>query len=225
MLTTEVRGLASTIERMKRAPARVKEANFAGIKKASFIVYRALRQELSSPAADDPFWGKLGGRPGLAIRTGKTRNRLSPGGHVLRYGDSAVAAVGSPDEHVRRAELGGVVNGSPFLRIPTREAQTPGGVDRNPGSVRGIAGYFVIRSHAGRLWIASNTGVGGGIGPATRGSRGTQRLTLLYLLVRSVRIRPRTIFARTTARVTPVIKATLGTEISAVVREANGAAV
>lgn len=212
MMGVTVVGADKVRGNVARANMRLKTAQEVGVKRASILVSRALREELSEPAASDPFWGKVGAKgDGLSVRSGSTRARISPGGTVIRRGNTVMAAVGSPDEHMQRHESGGTFGGSSprgFHRIPTAAAQTAAGVDRYKGqSIRDIAGAFLVKTLGGKLWAA-----------VTNGSRS---LTLLYLLVRSITLKPRRIFARTREKVRPQVSAALSLEVSSVVREAN----
>lgn len=176
--------------------------------KGSLLVRKLLGKRLTGRAPSDPFWGK--GSPSgafLGSRTGGTRGRLSPGGVAIKVAGRWQAAVGSPDAHMAMHETGGTIQGRQFLRIPTAAAQTAGGQDRNAGrSIRNVPGLFLFRSEAGKLWAAV---------------READRLTLLYLLVRSVTLRGRGIFAATEREARPQIAALGNAEVRIVTARAN----
>lgn len=209
----------SGVERVKgnvdRAKMRLKTAQEVGVKRASVLVSRMLREEMTQPARTDSFWGKQGAQGlGLAVRSGHTRASVTGGGQIMRIGDRVMAAVGSPEQHLLDHENGGTFGGkSPrgFHRIPTREAQTAAGVDRYAGaSIRDIPGSFLLRSLGGKLWAAVRAG----------GAK-SQRVRLLYLLVRSITLKPRKIFARVSAKAAPQVVGGMRLEVAQVVAEAN----
>lgn len=211
MIGVSVKGVEHVRGNLTRARTGVRTAQERGVAKASVLVSRLLREELTGKAGSSAFWGKTGAQGNqLAVRSGKTRASITPGGNVIRIGDNVVAAVGSGEESLKRHESGGTFNGtSPggYFRIPTREAQTGAGVDRNAGqSIRNIAGAFLVRTMSGRLWAAIAKG---------------KSLVLLYLLVKSITLRPRHIFQRTRAKAQPQCVALIGNAVSVVVVEAN----
>ncbi len=176
---------------------------------ASLLIRKALTAELSSKPKRSAFWGVMGGSPGLAVRTGRTRARLSPGGRVYRVGKEIIAAVGSPDQHVLDAEEGGTFTTSGFFRIPTAAAQTRAGVDRWAGmSIRNIPGAFLRRSKSGKLWA---------YWPKPDGD-GVERL---YLLVKSVNRAARHIFARVTKETRDDVVRQVGRGVALQVQRAN----
>lgn len=182
-----------------------------GVARASVQVHAALKLQLSGTGTSDPFFGRRGAvSPLLGVRTGATRARLSPGGRVYRRGNDIFSAVGSPDAHVVAHDEGATITGNPYLRIPLAAAQTPAGQDRNVGhSVRGLPGLFVIKSRAGNLFLVRRVGKRG-------------RLEFLYLLKRSVTLKPRHMFEVVAARMQPVVEASVGGQVSASVRRASG---
>jgi hypothetical protein len=211
MIGVTVAGVEHVRGNLARARTGVRTAQERGVARASVLVSRMLREELTGQAGSHAFWGKTGAKDGkLAVRTGHTRASITPGGNVIRVGDNVVAAVGSGSESLKRHEAGGTFRGtSPggYFRVPTREAQTAAGVDRWMGmSIRNIPGAFLLRTHAGRLWAAVGT---------------KNRLTLLYLLVKSITLAPRRIFQRTRTKAQPQCAALVGNAVSLVVREAN----
>lgn len=211
MISIQAIGAEAVAARLQKLGAEAIEAERQMVVKGSILLRRALVARMSARAPVDSFWGK--GSPSgdfIGARTGQTRARLSPGGLAIRTTSGWTAAVGSPDEHVRFMEKGGRIQGRQFLRIPTAAAQTAGGQDRNAGrSIRNIPGAFLLRSKAGRLWAA--TAEGG-------------KLTLLYLLVRSVNVRARNLFGATQKEIEPEIAALGHAEIRTIVRAAHGTA-
>lgn len=184
------------------------------IRRASFLVRSKLLRELNDPPRRDPFWGVMGGRTGLSVRTGHTRQRISPGGQIYRRGNTITTAVGSPDQHVLDLEEGGTFSaGGGFFRIPTAAAQTAEGADRWAGqSIRNIPGAHLYRNPISRkLWAYQ----------VPPGGLGGAKHVLLYLLVRSVHRRGRHIFARVTAEATPEVERDLGGTVSMQVTKAN----
>ena len=212
MIGIAVHGAEQTIARLKGAERGIPDARDRGVRAASIRLHQELKAALSGTGGSGGFWGKTGA-PGatLGVRSGHTRDRLSPGGRVLRVGDVAISAVGSPDKHVRFAEEGGTIAGHPYLRIPTGAAQTAGGTDINLGrSVRGLPGYRLIRTAAGKLWIVRDRG----------GSR-SARIEFMYLLVRSTQQRGRRLFATVREKIEPIAAALVGRQVSLEVEKAN----
>lgn len=211
MIATKIIGVDRVLAKLERAGVEMDRAEMNTVRQGSIILRRALVQHLSGRAPSDPFWGK--GSPSgafMGARTGQSRSRLSPGGLAVKQGNRWSAAVGSPDKHVAFQEQGGTIQGRQFLRIPTRAAQTAGGMDRNAGrSIRDIPGSFLMRSRAGNLWAAVR-------------ASGDSVPTLLYMLVRSVTQRARGIFATVRREIEPQIAALGRVEVAAVVRHANG---
>lgn len=212
MIGVSVKGVEHVRGNLTRARAGVRTAQERGVVRSSLLVSRMLKLELSEPGGSDPFWGKTGSRGnGLAVRTGHTRAGITPGGNIIRIGDNVVAAVGSASQALKRHEAGGTFAGtSPagYARIPTGAAKTAAGVDRNAGrSIRAIAGAFLRKSKSGKLWAAIRSSTGG--------------LTLLYLLVKSITLKPRHIFQRTRDKAAPQVTALVGNAVSLVVQQAN----
>jgi len=179
------------------------------VRVAGAIVHRKVVERMSDPGTSHPFWGRGGGiGDRLAARSGGSRARITPGTQVYRVGDTVSTVVGSPDQHIGFLEEGGTVYGRPYLRVPTAAAKTAQGVDRFAGrSIREIAGAFLQRSRRGILWAMR--AVGG------------RAVELLYMLVRSVRIRGRHVFARARADAEPEIARVSNGAVAAVVRKAN----
>lgn len=240
MIGLSVKGADTVAARLRAARQGVLTAQEAGVRRATVLVERALKLELSHKAESDTFWGKKGAADdGLAVRTGRTRAGITGGGTSYRVGDRVVGAVGSRDRHLVDHETGATVRGtSPkgFARIPTAAAQTGAGVDRNAGrSIRDIPGAFLFRSHTGTLWAAVRT-----FGSGAKQIRGKDRraaflsaqaghigaykggLMLLYLLVKSVRLRARHIFARVRREQEPRATEAMRSEVVLVVQQANG---
>jgi hypothetical protein len=205
-----VRGLSECERNLRNGASAAKVASQRSVARAGLLVLRELKQRMSGPAKMDPFWGRVGA-PGdfMGARTGGTRNRLQ-GGNVMGSGDSYWTAIGSPDKYVRTAEEGGPLSTSGFFRIPTAAAQTASGVDRLAGqSIRGRAGFRLVRTKAGNLW---------GIFESARKS------TFMYLFKKRITIRGHHVFARTRADAEPKVRSIAGLEVQTVVRVGNGGA-
>lgn len=211
MIGLTVRGADKVATGLRAARAGVLTAQERGVRRATVLVERALKLELSHKGEVDAFWGKRGAPgDGLAVRSGRTRASITGGGTSYRVGDRVVGAVGSRDRHLVDHEGGATVRGtSPkgFARIPTAAAQTGAGVDRNAGrSILAIPGAFLFTSKTGRLWAAVSQ---------------NKRLVLLYLLVKSFTLRPRRIFARVRREQEPHATEAMRAEVSLVVQKAN----
>lgn len=210
MIGVAVAGADAVARRLREAESNLGRATERFVRSASLLARRKLVERMSWPGSRHPFWGKVASPlPYLTARSGQTRARLSPGGLLFRSGDRVSSAVGSPDPHVALAERGGTIQGKRYLRIPTAAMQTAAGVDRLSGtSARTLASAFIFRSKAGNLWIAARDRA--------------KRLSLLYLLVESVRIRRRPIFALVTDEVNAATAADARAQVAAVVAKANG---
>lgn len=213
MIGVQVVGLDQAIGRIRRFGSEIDKAEREQARRGSIQARRLLVARMSRPAPVHPFWGK--GSPAgnyLGARTGQSRQRISPGGIVVRTAGGYQAAVGSPDRHIAFAEEGGTISGGKLKRIPTAAAQTPGGADRFAGrSIRDIPGAFLIRSQAGKLWAVQ-----------PQGGAKSGRLTFLYLLVPSVKQRGRHLFRETARDLNHAAVASAQPEVARVVRRANG---
>ena len=213
MIALNVTGVEHVRENLSKAAKNTLLAQESGIKRASILISRELKEHaLSEQGGHHPFWGTTGSRgDGLSARTGKTRASITGGGQIYRVGSIVSATIGSPDKHLKQHEEGGKFDGgSPrgFFRIPTAEAQTGAGADKYAGqSIREIAGAFLVRTMGGRLFAAV--------------SRGKNRIAFLYMLVRHINLKPRHIFARTRAKMQPAVVAVMYGEVSVVVQQAN----
>jgi hypothetical protein len=212
MIGVSVKGAEKALRNIAGAAKSVRVESERAMRASVLLVRRMLALEMTGSENRDAFWGKKGAAGNkLSVRSGKTRASLAPGTRVYRTGSTLVGVVGSAEKHLVLHEDGGLIHGtSPkgYLRIPTRAAQTPAGVDRYAGrSIRDIPGAFLLKSKAGNHWAA------------IRKAGGT--LSLLYLLKKSARIRPRRIFARTRDSARPqVLELTRGA-IRTVVQKAN----
>lgn len=209
-------GLPRTASNLARAANDLPNDTSRSLQRSALLLQRMLRARVSAPAGRHPFWGKSSPfGAALGGRSGKTRQRISVG-PLLKLpsflGSQMSVAVGSEDRHLAFHEKGGTITGSPYLRIPTAAAQTAAGVDINQGrSVRGVAGYRIIKSKAGNLWIVRELG-----------GANTRRLEFMYLLKRSVRMRPRMIFAVSKMEVEPLANRDANLTVGEVTRRANG---
>jgi hypothetical protein len=211
-----VRGLSECERNLRAASAQANIASQRSVAAAGMLVLRELKQRLSGTPGQSAFWGRTGGQGDtLGARTGGTRNRLQ-GGRVMGSGGSYWTAVGSPDQHVKRAEEGGTLSTSGFFRIPTAAAQTGAGVDRLAGqSIKGQPGFRLIRSKAGKLWGVKENYTKGGF---------FKSMTLMYLFVKRISLRGRHVFAQTRAAAEPKVRAIAGLEVQTIVRVGNGRA-
>jgi hypothetical protein len=215
MIGVEVRGLQQVLGRLERAQKNIDAGERRLVQQGSFQARRRLVGHLSArTAGSDPFWGPKSpaAGPWMRSRSGQTRARLSPGGVVLKTPVGYQAAVGSPDAHMALHETGGTIAGKQFLRIPTSAALTAGGVDRFRGmSARDIPDSFLVRTKAGKLWVVRETG-----------GKNSRKLEFLYLLVRSVTLRPRGIFAAVAKEMDSWMSKEGRQLVTQVVRQANG---
>jgi hypothetical protein len=204
MIGVSVIGAGAVAANMGRLRSDLLSARDRGLAMGSLLVRRELAVEMTQPSRVDPFWGKTGALSGLSRRSGGTVGRLSPGGVVTHLGDTAFAAVGSPDKYVKELEEGGTSSSGGYFRIPTAAAQTGAGVDRLLGrSFRDLPGGFLLRSKDGKLWGATRAG---------------ERLTFLYLFVKSITHSAHHVFGLTQARTQPEVAAILGAEVAVTVR-------
>jgi len=209
VIGVSVKGAELAAKRLAQAAADVRVNGERDMRASTLLIRTMLSAEMTAPEQRDAFWGKKGGTPGISVRSGKTRASLTPGTLVYRTGTTVVGVVGSGEKHLALLETGGTISSGRYLRVPTALAQTPAGVDRYAGqSIRDIPGAFLLRTKTGRLWAA-------------RRRRGGA-VELLYLLVRSVKIRGRGIFGRVATLASPEVKAITGRSLEAVVRKANG---
>ena len=213
MIAITVRGAEQASAHLEAARKTVVAGSARALQRAALIVQRFLRARVSAPGTPDGFWGRTSpAGAALAGRSGKTRQRITVGPLLKGLDGQQSVAVGSPDPHLKLHETGGIVTGNQFLRIPTARAQSASGVDINLGrSVRGLAGYHLIRTGAGRLWIVRDAG-----GPNSR------RVDFMYLLVRSIRLRARKIFAISRMESEPIIARIFEGLKAEVVRAGNG---
>ena len=209
MITVEVKGDKAVMQRLATFAREAPSALERGLARAGMRLLREVKINLTGPALSHPFWGRLGASgDALGARSGGTRGRLT-GGQVVRMGDRVQTAVGSPDRYVAAHETGGSKSaGGGFFRIPTAQAQTASGVDRNLGrSMRGQSGFALIRTRQGRLWIGRSV---------------RRRFEFWYLLVRNIRLRPRHMFERAATRAKPGIESDVRFDFDLTVRKANG---
>lgn len=174
-----------------------------------------LFRRLSGHVVDKGFWGKGSPEgPEIGVRSGNTRQMLSPG-FVARVDNTVSASVGHPSQHVADLEIGKLIkptNGK-YLRIPTVYAQDPSGNDRNAGrSMLDVPGTKILRTKKGNLFIfavpeASLQALDGGfqLPGTTKGVllKAKGKLIPLYMLVESVKLPEKRIFAITFGEMAP----------------------
>lgn len=198
MATISIRSTRNAIKRLKSLPPILRAAQVSTMQRAVRIVESDLkRNSFTGVKSNDPFWGVRGASGNaLGVRSGHTRNSISGTVLVGMGGTHVQGIVGSPLKHVRLHEEGGTINGSPYLRIPTRVMQTPAGVDRLIGvSARSLPNTAVIRSKR-NLWIVET-----GTPRSKLASQVNGFPLMLYLLKRSITLRPRRMFRQSLARV------------------------
>lgn len=214
MIGVEVKGVHQVLGRLERAQKNIE----AGERRLTYMggvqARRRLRDHVSNrTAGSDPFWGPKSpaAGPWMRSRSGQTRGRIVEG-PVLKTAKGYQVAVGSPDAHMALHEVGGAIAGRQFLRIPTSAALTAGGIDRFKGmSARDIPDSFLVRTKAGRLWVAREVG-----------GKNSRRVEFLYLLKRSVTLRPRGIFAAVAKEMSDWMSKEGRQLVTQVVRQANG---
>jgi hypothetical protein len=169
--------------------------------RGSLYVRKKLIEHLTGKKGWDNFWGATSpAGPFLGVRTGKTRQRISPGGlqATVQRGNHYSAAVGSPDQHMILHEYGGITSQN---WIPTAAAMrggsgTPIYPDVHPGDIPGSFIWPNARQRAGgkmktkNVWIAL----------AENG-----KLRLLFMYKQSVTHRPRGIFSTVAKETAPDI--------------------
>lgn len=194
-ISVSVKGLDKFAAKLATEAARNRAHIRLATERSVRIVERDLKKRaMTGQRRSDPFWGPSGPPASsnqVAVRSGHTRRSVT--GRVYALRDTVIGVVGTALKHVAMLEEGGVVRGSPMLRIPTGAAKTGAGVDREAGrSVKG-KGYFIWPNRAQRsgklsrvknVWLAK---VVGGI------------MRLFYLLKPQVRHRARWLF-RTSLR-------------------------
>lgn len=201
-------GLPKAVSNLSAASRRVRQETRHAVERSTRYVERDVKQNsLTGAKGSHPLFGVTGAAgDALGARSGFTRRSVTA--RVFDTGPTVTGVVGTPAKHVRIQEEGGTIAGRQYLRIPTVNAQTGAGVDRYLGmSIRDIAGAFLFRSKAGNLWAATRSG---------------GALTLLYLLKRSVTLRPRHMFARSLERSRPSINAELSRAATTIVNVGNG---
>jgi hypothetical protein len=208
LVSVIVRGLSECERNLRAAQKETGNAQRRMLIAGGAHVLRALKLRMGKRGPSDPFWGRTSPGEGmLGQRTGGTTNRLQ-GGTVMGAGNALWMAVGSPDKYVKNAELGGTYTTSGFFRIPTAAAQTASGADRLMGqSIKGRAGYALIRSKAGKLW---------GVFMQAR------KWTLMYLFVKKITLKGHHVFTRTRADAEPKVAGIARLEVQSVVRVGNG---
>lgn len=210
-LSLRVVGAGQASHGLKAQAARSNTALTRNLLLATKETENQVKRRMTGPKLKDPFWGVMGSQDpySLAVRSGLTRAATSSSRSVLR--DSAgnpYTFVVNTAKHMAILEEGGTIHGHPWLRIPTKAAQTPSGVDRLAGaSARSLPGGFIWpnRSQKGKvaaknLWVAT----------ADRG-----KLTLWYMLTKEVTIKPHRIFQNAANDMAPRIAELCGNKVAA----------
>lgn len=172
----------------RAAGARARPSLRRAMTRAVSVQERDLKAvSLTGAKGSHSFWGTTGARASnLGVRSGFLRGSVTS--RVFEAGEELVGVVGTPVRYARAHERGATITGRPFLKIPTRWGQTRAGVSRGR-----LAGEFVLRSRAGRLWVAARIG---------------RRLELRHLLHRgTVVLRARGMFAASARRARGAVRA------------------
>jgi hypothetical protein len=224
LIGVAVKGADRAAKKVAEAAASVKKSAETAMREAVKLVTRNLKERMTGKDRRHPFWGKVGADGhSLSARSGKTRASLTAGTRIYWQGKSVIGVVGSAEKSLKLHEDGGTIGPTKgqYLRIPTKMAQTPAGVDRWAGrSARDIPGTFLVRAGAGKkskLWVVR--AIGGsysGIGPAN-----VKRMDFLYLLVRSVNIRPRKLFQKTMEVTQTPVREITRAHVTQIVNKAN----
>lgn len=224
MITLQVRGLDETIQHLENGAGRfANDVMFAAIQELTLRARRELQRGMSGATVDRGFWGR-GSPPGpiIGVRSGELRRSISPG-VVYRAGPVVTGAVGTNAKQMAALETGETISPTSgrYLRIPTKYAQTPAGVDRNAGrSMRDVPNTSVHRSRAGNLFIWGKTkGILGAIGSVSQGTtrgvalgarrRGDAEVPL-YLLATEVKMPAKHTFRDTALIMAPLAKSIAG---------------
>lgn len=202
--------------RLRRLPKLLRAEQTAAMERAVRMVEADLKaNSLTGKKGSDAFWGVTGASgDALGVRTGHTRRSIVGRTFVGAGGTAVTGTVGSALPQMKLHEQGGEVHGRPWLRVPTKVMQTPAGVDSLAGrSAKTLPNTAVIKSRTGKLWIVE-------VGTArARLAQEIQGFPLmLYMLVRSVKMRARKPFTRCLERMRPKVRALFSGRFSAVVR-------
>lgn len=220
MIGIEIRGATETAQHLVRAAQEASRGIERELNAAAALLQRRIRERMSDGGGSSPFFGRTGGRGDtLATRSGGSRRRIMIA-RARPIGGVMIAAVGSPDRHMRFLEQGGAVIGKPYLRIPLASAQTPQGVDRwKNTSIRDIPGAFLLRTLGGKLFAVRQNSSRDASGAVKGRNRG---LEFLYLLVRNVHIRGRHVFEASRRDVEPQVSALYRNLATRIVGVGNG---
>lgn len=205
MIGLKITGIRETVQKFERLEQDLQALHLRAMKAATVRTRNALFSAMSGVVVSVPFWGAKSPEGHiLAARSGHTRAALSPG-QVWQAGEHTFGVVGHSEPHVAALEVGATIRptSGQFLRIPTANVLTGAGVDRYTGmSIRQIPGARLIRTKTGRLWAIRPVGSGR-----------TARIEFLYLLVRSVKLPEKRIFATVTVRMNAELPATFQAEV------------
>lgn len=198
-LFATIRGAREGAARMSRAATNARRVMERQMGAATKLVEKDVKTGgMTGRARYSAFWGKMGADPSagaLAVRTGHTRASVTS--QTFSTGNTVVGTVGTPQRHMRILEEGGVVSGSPMLRIPTAQMKTGAGVDRLVGKKATLLqNTWIGKSRRGNLFIF------------TRGRNG--QVVALYMLKRTVKIKERAVFKKSLQRTRPAIVSTVG---------------
>lgn len=213
--TATAPGLALVEKKLATAAKRVPQSTVDTMQRVIIYAEADVRKNsFSGTKGYDPFWGVTGAAGDqLGARTGNARRSIRS--QVLKRFRTVIGSVGSPLKYVALHERGGTVHGKPWLRIPTAAAQRAiSGTDPLGGkSARSLPNTTIIRSKAGKLWIAEV-----GTGRSKRAAEINGVPLLLFLLVPSVTFRPRRMFASALRRVLPFARREFSTRLKEIVR-------
>ena len=173
------------------------------------------KNSFTGKKGNDAFWGVTGATgDALGVRTGHTRRSIVARTFVGSAGTSVTGTIGSPLPQMKLHEEGGTIHGKPWLRVPTKIMQTPAGVDVLTGrSARTLPNTTVIKSKAGNPWIVE---VGTARSKLAQEFQGFP--LMLYMLVKSVKMRARRPFAKCIERMRPKVRALFSGRVTATMR-------
>ena len=191
MAGISVRGNADRVAlKLQSRASRLHLRNRLAMERVTLKLERDLKRDaLTGTAGSNDLFGKVGAAgDALATVTGQAKQTL-----VRRVFAKTLQVVGvlvSPLAYIRLHEVGGVVRGKQYLRIPTKFAKTGAGADRNAGrGARAIENTAIFRSRSGNLWIWE-------VGTA-RAKASPRGIIPLYLLKPSIKLRARHMFRNT----------------------------
>lgn len=219
-LTMAVRGATQAHRRMTAAAAIVRAEQLRAMRLSTIYVERVVKENfLTGSPGSHPLFGRTGAKGAtLGAVTGHLRRSVTSTAFSAHTGTGfvVVGTVGTAVPYAKAHEEGATIRGNPWLRIPTKFAKKRSGEDRLAGvSARSDRSLFVVQSKKGNLWLVRMPGSAkklreraaaralAGERHPSAGARGTKHrstrkfwpgLVPMYLLVKSVTLRPRRSF-------------------------------